>query len=105
MSVCGKNRKEHVFHTLNVRMNALHALKNGVNKNEVARQFNVHVRTVQKWKKNEKKILENEYNADETMSKKVKGNPKLKFNFVDELTWLWFSESRNAGVPISGPQI
>ncbi|KAK0076324.1 hypothetical protein PV325_005577 [Microctonus aethiopoides] len=39
------------------------------------------------------------------MSKKVKQNPKLKFDIVYELTWLWFSESKNAGVPISGPQI
>ncbi|KAK0180620.1 hypothetical protein PV327_002983 [Microctonus hyperodae] len=105
MSICKKNRKEHVFQTFNVKINALHALKNGISKKDIAKQFNVHIRTVRKWQKNEKKILENECNADETMSRKLKRNGKLKFDIIDELIWLWFNESRNAGVPINGPQI
>ncbi|KAK0169767.1 hypothetical protein PV328_010408 [Microctonus aethiopoides] len=105
MSVCKRNRKEHVVQTFNVKINALHALKNGVSKTDIAKQLNVHVRTVQKWQKNQKKILDNEYNAEERMSRKIKRNRKLKFDIIDELSWLWFNESRNAGVPINGPQI
>ncbi|KAK0162620.1 hypothetical protein PV327_006385 [Microctonus hyperodae] len=105
MSVCKKNRKEHVFQTYNVKINALNALKNGISQNDIAKQFNVHVRTVQKWRKNAKKILENEYNDDEKMFRKLKRKRKLKFDIIDELTWEWFVESRNAGIPINGPQI
>ncbi|KAK0168148.1 hypothetical protein PV327_001976 [Microctonus hyperodae] len=105
MSAIEKNRKEHVVQAYDVKINALHELKNGVRNSDIAKQLNVHVRTVQRWQKNQKKILEKEYNADERLSKKLKRNKALKFDFVNKLTWLWFNESRNAGVSVNGPQI
>ncbi|KAK0160472.1 hypothetical protein PV328_007880 [Microctonus aethiopoides] len=105
MSVCKKYRKEHVVQTVNKKINALHELKNGVSKSDIAKQLNVHVRTVRRWQKNEKKIFKIECNADDRMLKKLKRNEKPKFNIIDELIWLWFNESRNAGVTVNGPQI
>lgn len=105
MSVTEKNRKEHVVQTVNARINALNKLKNGVCKSDIAKQLNVHVRTVQRWQKNKKKILENEYNTDDIMKKRLKRIENPKFNIIDELTWLWFNQAKNAGVLVNGPQI
>uniref|UniRef100_A0A1B6G8K7 HTH psq-type domain-containing protein n=1 Tax=Cuerna arida TaxID=1464854 RepID=A0A1B6G8K7_9HEMI len=99
------SKRKHSSCTVEQKLKALKRLDNGESLTKIAAEIGVGKATVSDWKKNRLKI---EQFSTTTSKKTLKDRHHVTVSVnekIDEAVFLWFSQERQKGVPISGPLI
>lgn len=99
------SKRKHSSCTVEQKLKALKRLDNGESLTKIAAEIGVGKATVSDWKKNRLKI---EQFSTTTSEKTLKDRHHVTVSVnekIDEAVFLWFSQERQKGVPISGPLI
>lgn len=99
----GVKRKRHVV-TMDQKLKAIERLDKGASVKSISDELGVGVTTVKDWKRNKKSIQD--YCTQIESEKILSSRCTLKKptnEIVDDALWLWFTQERRKGTPISGP--
>lgn len=99
------SKRKHTSVTLQDKLEVLNRLDNGESASKLAVEFGVGNSTITDWKKNRAKI---EQFCISTTSKCTESRQTAKttpLEKLDNALFVWFSQEREKGVPISGPLI
>lgn len=99
------SKRKHSSCTIEQKLKALKRLDAGESSTKLAAEFGVGKATLSDWKKNRVKI---EQFCNVTTDKTLKQRHHVTVSVnekIDEAVFLWFSQERQKGVPISGPLI
>ncbi|XP_039290978.1 jerky protein homolog-like [Nilaparvata lugens] len=99
----GVKRKRLVV-TMEQKLKAIERLDKGESVNSISDELGVGVTTVKDWKRNKKSIQD--YCTQIESEKILTSRCTLKKptnKIVDDALWLWFTQERRKGTPISGP--
>lgn len=80
------------------KLNILKKLEN-VSINELARQYDVDVRTIRNWKQDRLNLEE----LCQNTKLKRKRQRQSSFNIIDKALFIWFEEMRIRSIPVNGP--
>lgn len=98
-------KRKHSSCTLKDKLEVLKRLDKGESGTKLAVEFGVGKATISDWKKNRSKIEQfcattSEKTLEERHTSKVS-----QFDKIDEALFIWFSQERQRGTPLSGPLI
>uniref|UniRef100_A0A1B6BY84 HTH CENPB-type domain-containing protein n=1 Tax=Clastoptera arizonana TaxID=38151 RepID=A0A1B6BY84_9HEMI len=99
-------KRKHITLSLSEKLAVLQRLDKGESLQKIAKELNVGVTTIKDWRKNRKDIESHTMTIDgENALKNRKTLKKPKLELLDSALWMWFSQERRKGTPISGPII
>lgn len=96
------SKRKHTTLTLKEKLNALKRIDNGENVSKLATELGVGKATICDWKKNRMKL---EQSCAMSSGKTLEIRQTLKesqYDKVDEALFLWFTQERERGTPLSG---
>lgn len=93
-------KRKRVVVTIKEKLEAIRQVENGVLLQSVAANYGVGISTVSEWVKSKSKLLE--YSTKVPNRKTMKRADHEKIN---EALFLWFTQQRDKGMPLSGPII
>lgn len=97
-------KRKHITLSLSEKLAVLQRLDKGESLQKIAKELNVGVTTIKDWRKNRKDIESHTMTIDgENALKNRKTLKKPKLELLDSALWMWFSQERRKGTPISGP--
>ena len=91
--------------SVHVKLAILERLNKGEGAEKLAAEFNVGTSSISDWKKQREALDREAQNMTIQEQKKRKTLKKSYFEDVDEVTFMWFMQRRNRGMPITGPMI
>lgn len=98
-------KRKHSACTLQEKLEVLKRLDKGETATKLAVEFGVGKATISDWKKNRSKIEQFcTATSEKTLEQRCNSTNSI-YEKLDEATFLWFTQERQKGVPISGPLI
>lgn len=98
------SKRKKVVVTMEEKLKALQRIDNGETLLKVAQDYNVGKTTVGDWKRNRNEIEKwCSQRATSTVLEDRKTMKKCDYEKVSEALFLWFTQNRDKGVPMSGP--
>lgn len=98
------SKRKKVVMTMDKKLEALQRIDKGECLKKIAEEYGVGTSTVSDWKKNRIKIEEFCFKMISKDSLEGRGTiKKAKHEQLDDALFVWFSEQRDRGVPLSGP--
>jgi hypothetical protein len=95
-------KRKRVVISVQDKLTAIKRLDKGESLRSVAKNYGVGISTVSEWRKNRKKI-EQWCSVLASPAPQRKSMKKGEYNKIDETLYLWFTQQRDRGIPISGP--
>lgn len=99
------SKRKHTTCTLKDKLEALKRLDKGESATKIASELGVGKATVTDWKKNRNKIEQFSASTSKVTLEKRQTSKLSQFDKVDEALFMWFTQEREAGTPLSGPVI
>ncbi|XP_054259801.1 jerky protein homolog-like [Macrosteles quadrilineatus] len=97
------NKRKHNTLTLKDKLETLKRLDNGESVTKLAKELNVGKATICDWKKNRAKLQQYCTTSSEVTLENRQTARQSQYDKVDEALFLWFSQERERGTPLSGP--
>lgn len=98
---CQSNKRKRVVISLQEKLKAVRRLDNGELLKNIAKDLGVGVSTVAEWRKNREK-LEKWCSVLSSPTPARKSMKRGEYEKVDDSLFLWFTQNRERGIPISG---
>ncbi|XP_039283868.1 jerky protein homolog-like [Nilaparvata lugens] len=97
-------KRKRLVVTMEQKLKAIERLDKGESVKSISDELGVGVTTVKDWKRNKKSIQDycTQIESEKILTSRC--NLKKPTNeIVDDVLWLWFTQERRKGTPISGP--
>lgn len=99
------SKRRHFSCTLKEKLEVLKRLDKGECATKLSREYGVGKATISDWKKNRAKIEQFcSASSEKTLEKRQKTTVS-SYEKLDEALFLWFTQEREKGIPISGPLV
>lgn len=99
------NKRKHTTCTLKDKLEVLKRLDKGESATKLSLEFGVGKATITDWKKNRSKLEQFCTTTSQSTLEKRQTAKQSQFDQVDEALFMWFSQERLKGTPLSGPLI
>uniref|UniRef100_A0A1B6FS75 HTH CENPB-type domain-containing protein n=1 Tax=Cuerna arida TaxID=1464854 RepID=A0A1B6FS75_9HEMI len=99
------SKRKHNSCTLKEKLEVLKRLDNGESATQLSIEFGVGKATISDWKKKRAKIEQFCSVTSENTLEKRQTTTVSSYDKLDEALYLWFSQERQKGIPITGPLI
>lgn len=99
------SKRKHTTCTLKEKLEVLQRLDKGESATKLSLEFGVGKATIADWKKNRSKIEQFCATTSQSTLEKRQTAKQSQFDQVDEALFMWFSQERQKGTPLSGPLI
>lgn len=96
-------KRKHNTLTLKDKLETLKRLDSGESVTKLAKELNVGKATICDWKKNRAKLQQYCTTSSESTLENRQTARQSQYDKVDEALFLWFSQERERGTPLSGP--
>ncbi|XP_028649015.2 jerky protein homolog-like [Erpetoichthys calabaricus] len=99
------SKRKHKSCTLKEKLEVLKRLHKGESATQLSKEFGVGKATISDWKKNRGKIEQFCTTTSEKTIEKRSKTTVSSYEKLDEALFLWFTQARQKGIPITGPLI
>jgi transposase-like protein len=94
-------KRKRVVVSVQEKLTAIKRLNKGVSLRSVAKNYGVGISTVSEWRKNRKKKIEQWCSVLAFPAPQRKCMKKGEYKKIQESLYLWFTQQRGRGIPIS----